>query len=199
MRRTRRAPGRRWRGWSACRKIPTCSARRSTVATRSTASGRPSMGSRRPRRSCGRAGCCPTARREQIAPLATELTFQYRQSMGRRVVQEDGRAVVLELHRRGYVLGIISNVITSQEIPDWLDGGRADPLLQVGRPVIRLRQAQARSGHLPRGCAAGRGGAGALRLCGRQLRPRRRRHAQVGLRDDHHHAGRRGPRRAGRR
>ena len=57
---------------------------------------------------------------EVIAPLATELTFQYRQSMGRRVMQEDGRPVILELHRRGYVLGIISNVITSQEIPDWL-------------------------------------------------------------------------------
>ena len=136
---------------------------------------------------------------EKVAPLATELTFQYRQSMGRRVVQEDGRAVVLELHRRGYVLGIISNVITSQEIPDWLARGRPDPLFQVGRPVVCLRQAQARSGHLPRGCAAGRGGAGALRLRRRQLRPRRRRHARVGLRDDHHHAGSRGPRRTGRR
>lgn len=63
----------------------------------------------------------PDCPREQIESLATELTFQYRQSMGRRVVQEDGRRVVEELHRRGYILGIISNVITSREIPDWME------------------------------------------------------------------------------
>ncbi len=56
----------------------------------------------------------------QIAPMATELTFQYRQTMGRRVVQPDAREVIEELERRGYKLGIISNVITSQEIQDWL-------------------------------------------------------------------------------
>jgi HAD superfamily hydrolase (TIGR01549 family) len=70
---------------------------------------------------------------EKITRLATELTFQYRQSMGRRVMQEDGRAVILELHRRGYVLGIISNVITSQEIPDWLD---ADGLTPYFKSVV---------------------------------------------------------------
>ena len=57
---------------------------------------------------------------EKIAPLAVELTYQYRQSMGRRVMVEGGMEVVVELHRRGYTLGIISNVITSQEIPDWM-------------------------------------------------------------------------------
>lgn len=57
---------------------------------------------------------------EKIAPIAVELTYQYRQSMGRRVVAEDGRQVVIELFKRGYILGIISNVITSREIPDWL-------------------------------------------------------------------------------
>ena len=58
---------------------------------------------------------------EKIAPLALELTFQYRQSMGRRVVVENGKEVVVELHRRGYTLGLISNLITSREIPDWMD------------------------------------------------------------------------------
>lgn len=57
---------------------------------------------------------------EKVAPMALELTYQFRQSMGRRVVAEGGRAVIEELYRRGYVLGIISNVITSREIPDWL-------------------------------------------------------------------------------
>jgi HAD superfamily hydrolase (TIGR01549 family) len=58
---------------------------------------------------------------EKVAPLGVELTYQYRQSMGRRVVVEGGKEVVVELHRRGYILGIISNLITSQEIPDWME------------------------------------------------------------------------------
>ena len=58
---------------------------------------------------------------EKVAPLAVELTYQFRQSMGRRVVVPEGKDVVVELHRRGYILGIISNVITSREIPDWME------------------------------------------------------------------------------
>jgi len=58
---------------------------------------------------------------EKIAPLGVELTFQFRQAMGRRVVVEHGKEVAAELHRRGYILGIISNVITSREIPDWME------------------------------------------------------------------------------
>ena len=57
---------------------------------------------------------------EKITPMALELTYEFRQSMGRRVVAEGGREVIIELYNRGYVLGIISNVITSREIPDWL-------------------------------------------------------------------------------
>lgn len=55
-----------------------------------------------------------------VSPLAVELTYQYRQSMGKRVMVKDAREVVAELDRRGYRLGIISNVITTREIPDWL-------------------------------------------------------------------------------
>ena len=58
---------------------------------------------------------------ERIAPLGAELTYQYRQSMGRRVVVDDGREVVEELQRRGYTLGIISNLIGTREIPEWLE------------------------------------------------------------------------------
>jgi putative hydrolase of the HAD superfamily len=64
---------------------------------------------------------------EKIAPLGVELTFQFRQAMGRRVVVEQGKEVVAELHRRGYILGIISNVITSQEIPDWMEADGFTP------------------------------------------------------------------------
>ena len=34
---------------------------------------------------------------ERIAPLGAELTFQYRQSMGRRVVVDGGRVVVVQM------------------------------------------------------------------------------------------------------
>jgi putative hydrolase of the HAD superfamily len=57
---------------------------------------------------------------EKITPLGAELTYQYRQSMGRRVVVDGGREVVDELQKRGYTLGIISNLIGTREIPGWL-------------------------------------------------------------------------------
>ena len=64
---------------------------------------------------------------EKIAPLGTELTYQFRQSMGRRVVVENGKQVVVELHRRGYILGIISNLIGTREIPGWLEADGFGP------------------------------------------------------------------------
>jgi HAD superfamily hydrolase (TIGR01549 family) len=64
---------------------------------------------------------------EIIRAKAVELTYQFRQSMGRREVVENGREVIVELARRGYVLGIISNVITSQEIPNWLESDELAP------------------------------------------------------------------------
>ena len=58
---------------------------------------------------------------ERIAPLGGELTYQFRQSMGRRVVVAGGREVLEELRNRGYTLGIISNLIGTREIPEWLE------------------------------------------------------------------------------
>jgi HAD superfamily hydrolase (TIGR01662 family) len=58
---------------------------------------------------------------EKIAPLGVELTYQFRQSMGRRVVVDGGREVLEELQRRGYILGVISNLIGTREIPEWLE------------------------------------------------------------------------------
>jgi putative hydrolase of the HAD superfamily len=70
---------------------------------------------------------------EKVAKRSVELTFHYRQSFGRRVVVDQGKVVIDELFRRGYTLGIISNVITSQEIPDWLE---ADGLAHYFRSVV---------------------------------------------------------------
>ena len=68
-----------------------------------------------------------------LTPIATELTFQYRQTMGKRILQPDAREVIVELDRRGYKLGIISNVITSKEIPDWLE---ADDLSKYFKSIV---------------------------------------------------------------
>jgi putative hydrolase of the HAD superfamily len=58
---------------------------------------------------------------DQIEPLAGELTYLYRQTMGHRHAQPDAKEVVVELTRRGYRLGILSNTITEREIPEWLE------------------------------------------------------------------------------
>jgi len=63
----------------------------------------------------------------KIAPLAAELTYQFRQSMGRRVIADGGREVVETLRRRGYTLGIISNLIGTREIPEWLEAEGFQP------------------------------------------------------------------------
>jgi putative hydrolase of the HAD superfamily len=64
---------------------------------------------------------------EKLVPCATELTYQFRQSMGRRILQRDAKQVIFEFDKRGYRLGIISNVISTQEIPDWLDADGLSP------------------------------------------------------------------------
>ena len=79
---------------------------------------------------------------ERIAPLAVELTYQFRQSMGRRVVVDDGRQVVDELQKRGYTLGIISNLIGTREIPEWLETENFKPYFKsvVLSSVLGIRK-----------------------------------------------------------
>jgi len=57
---------------------------------------------------------------ERIGPLAGKLTRLWRDHDGRRIPRPDVKETVIELSRRGYVLGIIANTITETEIPDWL-------------------------------------------------------------------------------
>jgi HAD superfamily hydrolase (TIGR01662 family) len=70
---------------------------------------------------------------EKIAPLSGKLTRLWRDSDGRRVARPDVRQTVIELHRRGYLLGIIANTITETEIPDWLV---ADGLTEYFKAVV---------------------------------------------------------------
>ena len=63
----------------------------------------------------------PEYPRGLILKNAVELTIEYRNKDGRRVVAPNGAQSVKDLYNNGYKLGIISNLVTSKEIPDWLE------------------------------------------------------------------------------
>lgn len=62
----------------------------------------------------------PELPQEKLRDICHEITFQYRQAKGKRRVVRGGVEVIHSLHRRGYKLGIISNLIGEREIYDWL-------------------------------------------------------------------------------
>ena len=70
---------------------------------------------------------------EMIAPLAGKLTRLWRDHDGRRVPRPDVKSTILELDRRGYILGIIANTITETEIPDWME---SDGLINYFKAVV---------------------------------------------------------------
>jgi putative hydrolase of the HAD superfamily len=70
---------------------------------------------------------------ERIAPLSSKLTRLWRDCDGRRVPRPDVKEVVIELSRRGYLLGIIANTITETEIPDWME---SDDVTQYFKTVV---------------------------------------------------------------
>jgi HAD superfamily hydrolase (TIGR01549 family) len=53
----------------------------------------------------------------QIQPMAIQLNQLYREALGLRVIFPESREVVLELFRRGYRLGLVSNTTSSVEVP----------------------------------------------------------------------------------
>lgn len=57
---------------------------------------------------------------DRVAPNAARLTRLWRDHDGRRVVHDGTLETLRELKRRGYKLGIISNLIGENEIYDWL-------------------------------------------------------------------------------
>ena len=56
-----------------------------------------------------------------IIKNATELTYVYRQTKGRRNVVTGGTETVKELCARGYTMGIISDLVGTKEVDEWLD------------------------------------------------------------------------------
>lgn len=71
---------------------------------------------------------CPA---ERIGPLAGKLTRLWRDHDGRRIPRPDVTRTIVELSRRGYVLGIIANTITETEIPDWIEEDGLTPYFKT--------------------------------------------------------------------
>ena len=62
----------------------------------------------------------PELPEETLQAICHEMTYQYRQVKGLRHLVDGGLEVIRTLHKRGYKLGIISNLIGEDEIPNWL-------------------------------------------------------------------------------
>ncbi len=73
----------------------------------------------------------PDYPRERILQNALELTVEYRNVDGRRIVAKNGRESIRELYDNGYILGIISNLVTSIEIPNWLEEDHLTPYFKA--------------------------------------------------------------------
>lgn len=63
----------------------------------------------------------PEYPREQIEPVAAELTLAWMERKGRTVPRSDAQETLIELKRRGYRLGVISNSMSTLDIPRSLD------------------------------------------------------------------------------
>ena len=58
---------------------------------------------------------------DQIKELAFDLNGFWRQATAERLVFPEAREVILELFNRGYRLGVISNTVSSSEVPNLLE------------------------------------------------------------------------------
>ena len=125
---------------------------------------------------------------EKIAPLSGKLTRLWRDCDGRRVPRDDVKETVIELSRRGYILGIIANTITETEIPDYLE---EDGLTEYFKTVVLSSKVGIRKPNPEIYWEAARTGwsrTGKMRLRWRQSRPRCGRHPRCRLRDDDPHS-----------
>lgn len=58
---------------------------------------------------------------DRVKAAASALTYAYRKTKGERVVTDGGIETVKELYRRGYALGIVSDLVGVEEVDEWLD------------------------------------------------------------------------------
>src|SRR4030065_956027 len=66
-----------------------------------------------------------------IGARSGRLTRLWRDKDGRRIPRHDVKKVVMELDKRGYILGIIAKTITETEIPDWLEHDQLTPYFKA--------------------------------------------------------------------
>ncbi|MDO5399602.1 MAG: HAD family hydrolase [Eubacteriales bacterium] len=59
--------------------------------------------------------------RDRVEAAAAEMTAAYRRTKGERVVTEGGAETIRELYRRGYTLAIVSDLVGTREVDEWLD------------------------------------------------------------------------------
>ena len=59
--------------------------------------------------------------RDRVEASADEMTWAYRKTKGERVVTDGGIETVKALYARGYTLGIVSDLVGTEEVDDWLD------------------------------------------------------------------------------
>jgi HAD superfamily hydrolase (TIGR01662 family) len=69
--------------------------------------------------------------RERVEAAADALTWEYRKTKGERVVTDGGIETVKELYRRGYTLGIVSDLVGVEEVDDWLDRDQLRPYFKT--------------------------------------------------------------------
>lgn len=106
----------------------------------------------------------PELPEERLREICHEMTYQYRQVKGLRRVVDGGYEVIRELKKRGFRLGIISNLIGETEIGDWLEAdGLADsfdtvvlsPLTHIRKPDPEMYRIGCRNlGLEPAECAS---------------------------------------------
>ena len=100
---------------------------------------------------------------EQIKAQAVRLNQLWREAIGRRDPLPESKAVVTELFRRGYRLGLVSNTTSSTEVPQLLQNLEISGLFETvvlscvfgkrkGDPAILLEAAR-RMGLKPEDCA----------------------------------------------
>lgn len=68
---------------------------------------------------------------EKIRPIAIQLNEMYRNAFGKYFIFPDTYEVVLELYRRGYRLGLVSNTTSSVEVPNVLNDLRLTGCFEV--------------------------------------------------------------------
>ncbi len=65
--------------------------------------------------------------RERVLEHAAEMTYAYRKTKGERVVTDGGVETVKELYKRGYTLAIVSDLVGTEEVDEWLDKDQLRP------------------------------------------------------------------------